>query len=304
MTDDGTGLMTIGELARTTGLPVRTIRYWSDEGALPPQARSAGGYRLYDAASAARLELIRTLRELGLGLDAVRRVLAGEATVAQVAAAHVSALDAQIGALRVTRAVLSSVARRGSTAEEMTLMNKLARLSTTERRRIIDDFMAEVFAGIDPGDPDIRTRLRFAAADLPDDPTSEQVDAWVELAELVQDPEFRVTMRRMIEFNTADRGADVPTSSSLWFVSRLVRLAGEALRDGVAPDAPRAGDVVRELIGDADPAVVLERLTAVTDVRLARYRELSAIVNGLEPPADHQERFGWVVAALGARTAG
>ncbi|NHI07028.1 MerR family transcriptional regulator [Streptomyces sp. KO7888] len=304
MTDDGTGLMTIGELARTTGLPVRTIRYWSDEGALPPHARSAGGYRLYDAASAARLELIRTLRELGLGLDDVRRVLAGETTVAQVAAAHVSALDAQIGALRVTRAVLSTVARRGSTAEEMTLMNKLARLSTTERRRIIEDFMAEVFAGIDPGDPDIRTRLRFAAADLPDDPTSEQVDAWVELAELIQDPEFRVTMRRMIEFNAADRGADVPTSSSLWFVSRLVRLAGEALRDGVAPDSPRADDIVRGLIGDADPAVVLERLTAVTNVRLARYRELSAIVNGLEPPSDHQERFGWVVAALGARTAG
>lgn len=49
MTHDGTGLLTIGALARATGLPVRTIRYWSDEGALPPVARSSGGYRLYDA---------------------------------------------------------------------------------------------------------------------------------------------------------------------------------------------------------------------------------------------------------------
>ncbi|GAB3806944.1 hypothetical protein GCM10027605_36060 [Micromonospora zhanjiangensis] len=33
MTDDGSGeLLTIGELARRTGLPVRTIRYWSDLG--------------------------------------------------------------------------------------------------------------------------------------------------------------------------------------------------------------------------------------------------------------------------------
>lgn len=32
MIDDGTGLFTIGELARATGLTVRTIRYWSDEG--------------------------------------------------------------------------------------------------------------------------------------------------------------------------------------------------------------------------------------------------------------------------------
>ncbi|MEW2077675.1 MerR family transcriptional regulator [Streptomyces sp. NPDC013433] len=303
MTDDGTGLLTIGELARATGLSVRTIRYWSDEGALPPVARSAGGYRLYDAGSVARLELVRTLRELGLGLTDVRRVLTGETTVARVAAAHVAALDAQIRSLKVTRAVLSTVARRGSTAEEMTLMNKLARLSTAERRRIIDDFMAEVFDGIDTADPDIRRRLRFAAADLPDDPTPEQVDAWVELAELIQDPEFRATMRRMIEFNAADRGPDIPSGSSLWFMSRLVRLAGGALEGGIAPDAPRAAGILRELIGDADSAAVLERLAAATDVRLARYRELSAIVNGLEPPSSYEEEFRWVVAALESQVA-
>ncbi|MFE9707388.1 hypothetical protein [Streptomyces sp. NPDC005930] len=40
----------------------------------------------------------------------------------------------------------------------------------------------------------------------------------------------------------------------------------------------------------------------MTDVRLARYRELSATVNGLEPPAAREERFGWVVAAREART--
>jgi DNA-binding transcriptional MerR regulator len=43
MIDDGTGLLTIGELARSTGLTVRTIRYWSDEGVLTPVTRSAGG---------------------------------------------------------------------------------------------------------------------------------------------------------------------------------------------------------------------------------------------------------------------
>ncbi|MGV9290461.1 helix-turn-helix domain-containing protein [Streptomyces sp. NPDC003719] len=301
MIDDGTGLMTIGELARATGLSVRTIRYWSDEGALPPVARSAGGYRLYDAASAARLELIRTLRELGLGLDDVRRILSGEATVAQVAAAHVSALDAQIDSLKVTRAVLSTVARRGSTAEEMTLMNRLARLSAAERKRIVDDFMAELFDGIDTADPDVRTRLRFTAATLPDDPTPEQVDAWVELAELIQDPGFRTLMRRMVEFNAADRGPDVPGGTSLWFVSRLVRLAGDALSRGIAPGAPEAGDVLRPLLGDADPAAVLERLTAMTNSRVGRFRELSAVVNGLGPQPMYEQEFGWVVAALEAR---
>ncbi|MGW5663604.1 MerR family transcriptional regulator [Streptomyces sp. NPDC003758] len=303
MIDDGTGLFTIGDLARATGLTVRTIRYWSDEGVLPPVARSAGGYRLYDAASVARLELIRSLRELGLGLADVRGVLAGERTVAEVAAAHVAALDAQIRALKVTRAVLSTVARRGSSAEEMTLMNKLARLSAAERKRIIDDFMAEIFEGLDTVDPDIRKRLRFAAANLPDDPTPEQVDAWVELAELIQDPDFRAHMRRMVEFNAADRGPDVPAGTSLWFMSRLVQLAGQALRQGIAPEAPEAEDVLRELLGDGDRAAVLERLTAVANVRLARYRELTAVVNGLEPLPSPDEEFAWVVAALRARVA-
>ncbi|MEU3840760.1 MerR family transcriptional regulator [Streptomyces sp. NPDC028635] len=301
MIENGTGLFTIGALARATGLTVRTIRYWSDEGVLTPVTRSSGGYRLYDAESAARLELIRTLRELGLGLDDVRTVLAGERTVAEVAAAHVAALDAQIRSLKVTRAVLSTVARRGSSAKETTLMNKLARLSAAERKRILEDFMEEIFDGLDAADPDIRRRLRFMTADLPDDPTPEQVDAWVELAELIQDPDFRALMRGMVRFNAADRGPDVPAGTSLWFMSRLVQLAGEARGRGIAPQAPEAEDVLRSLLGDADPSAVLDRLTAASNARVARYRELSAIVNGLGPQPSHEEDFAWVVAALRAR---
>lgn len=303
MIDDGTGLFTIGELARATGLTVRTIRYWSDEGALPPVTRSAGGYRLYDAGSVARLELIRTLRELGLGLEDVRKVLAGETTVAQVAAAHVVALDAQIRSLKVTRAVLSTVARRGSTAEEMTLMNKLARLSAAERRRIMEEFVAEVFHGLDTADPDIRQRLRHTAVGLPDEPTPQQVDAWVELAEMVQDPEFRARMRQMVEFNARDRGPDTPSGASMWFFKRLVELAGRAREQGIAPEAPEADAVLDELLGaDADQAAVLERLESGFHTQANRYRELIALVNGREPGLRHAEEFGWVVDALRART--
>ncbi|MFJ9590367.1 helix-turn-helix domain-containing protein [Streptomyces acidicola] len=304
MIDDGTGLFTIGRLARATGLSVRTIRYWSDAGVLHPVTRSEGGYRLYDAASVARLELIRTLRELGLGLDDVRGVVAGETTVAEVAVTHVAALDAQIRALKLTRAVLSTVARRGSTAEEMTLMNKLARLSAAERTRIIDDFMEETFGGLDTADPDIRTRMRFSVADLPDDPTPEQVDAWVELAELLQDPGFRARMRRTIEFNAADRGPEVPPGTSLWFMSRLVQLAAQAREQGIAPESPRAEEVLGPLLGNADRAAVLERMESAAHAELARFRELTALVRGAEPLPAHAEEFAWVVAALRARLAG
>jgi DNA-binding transcriptional MerR regulator len=300
MIDDGTGLLTIGELARATGLTVRTIRYWSDEGALPPVARSSGGYRLYDAASVARLELIRTLRELGLGLDAVRKVLAGETTVAEVAAAHVAALDAQISSLKVTRAVLSSVARRGSTAEEMTLMNTLARLSAAERKRIMEEFVEELFHGLDSVDPAIQERMRSTAVDLPQDPTPEQVDAWVELAEMVQDPEFRAQMREVVEFNAADRDHAAAAGRSVWFPMRLLRLGTEARARGIAPESPEAAALLRKVLGDGDPAAVLERMESASNDRLARYRELLSTVKGAGTPSAHRAEFGWVVAALRA----
>ncbi|KND39676.1 helix-turn-helix domain-containing protein [Streptomyces acidiscabies] len=297
MIDHGTGLFTIGELARSSGLSVRTVRYWSDEGVLDPVGRSAGGYRLYDAEGAARLELIRTLRELGLGLDAVREVLAGERTVAEVAATHVAAIDVQIRSLKVIRAVLSSVARRGSTTEEMTLMHRLAKLSAAERQRLMEEFVAEALHGLPSVDPDVQERMRRMAVELSDDPTPEQVDAWVELAEMIQDPEFRAQMRRAVEFNAAGRTGSSPSGESIWFAKRLVELVAPLRERGVAPDSAEARDALRDLFGDADLSDVLERMTAGFNERVARYRELLSIVNR-QPAPPHAEDFAWVVTAL------
>lgn len=180
---------------------------------------------------------------------------------------------------------------------------ELARLSAAERKRITDDFMEETFGGLDTADPDIRTRLRFGIGELPEDPTPEQVDAWVELAELIQDPGFRARMRQMIEFNAADRGPDVPAGTSLWFMSRLVQLAGEARERGVDPGSAEAGEVLAGLLGNADRAAVLERIESAAQSELARFRELNALVRGTDPLPTHREEFAWVVAALRGRVA-
>jgi DNA-binding transcriptional MerR regulator len=196
MEDDGP-MLSIGELARRAGLPVRTIRFWSDAGVLPPAAWTGGGRRLYDAACVARLELVVTLRELGLGLADVRRVLDGQASIAEIAAVHLEALDAQIRALRLHRAVLTAVVKRAAGKEEMTLMNKFARMSVAERRLMIDEFLDDVFGGLHPS-PAWAPRWN-AAPNLPDDPSPEQVDAWVEIAELVSDPGFRQRIRQVMD---------------------------------------------------------------------------------------------------------
>ncbi|HEY1522225.1 MAG TPA: MerR family transcriptional regulator, partial [Solirubrobacteraceae bacterium] len=102
--------MTIGELARRTGLTVRTLRFYADAGVLPEQSRSESGYRLFGPDAVARGRLLRTLRELGVGLEDVRRVLAAEISLPDIAARHARALDAQIQTLRLQRAVLRAVA--------------------------------------------------------------------------------------------------------------------------------------------------------------------------------------------------
>ena len=70
--DGGTldSLYSIGDLARRTGLTVKVIRFYSDRGIVPPIGRSPAGYRLYDIDAVARLGLVRTLRDLGVGLAA------------------------------------------------------------------------------------------------------------------------------------------------------------------------------------------------------------------------------------------
>ncbi|MFI7626566.1 MerR family transcriptional regulator [Microbispora rosea] len=298
---DDEGLFTIGWLSRRTGMPVRTIRYWSDVGALPPAERSEGGYRLYDAGAVARLELIRTLRDLGLGLDDVRRVLERKVTLADVAAVHVDALDAQIRTLRLRRAVLSTVARRRSGTEETKLLNELARLSAEERRRIIENFVDEVFGGLD-ADPELRNRLRHTEIGLPDDPTPEQVDAWVELAELVQDPGFRRRMRDMVRHNARNRGEQGP-GGFMWFAKKVAWQVGEARENGVRPDSPEAVEVVGRLLGDMDAdgrAAVVQRLEAGLFAEAERYRHLMAVINGREPKPSHADDFAWLLAALRA----
>ena len=196
--------ISIGELAARTGLPVRTLRYYSDRGLLPPAARSEAGYRLYDEDAVARVALVRTLRELGVGLKNIARVLDRELDLAGVAAAHAAALDAQIRVLRLSRTVARLAARRELTPEEMTHMHDLARLSEAERRRIVDDFLDDVLGDHDV-DPALAERMRAARPDLPEDPSPEQVEAWIELAELVADPDFRSRIRAMSERGAADR---------------------------------------------------------------------------------------------------
>ncbi len=309
--DDDT-LRGIGDLARLTGLTVKTIRYWSDAGVVPPTDRTPAGYRLYGPDALARLDLVRTLRDLGVDLATIQRVLAREVTVAEVAAAHAEALDVQIRTLRLRRAVLRAVARRGSTPEEMELMHKLARLSDQERRRLINDFIDEAFEGLDVG-PEFVAKMRGAMPELPDDPTAEQADAWVELAELVQDPDFRAGIRRAAAYQARERaeGVRTGTGADKELVELVLLRTGAARASGITPVMPQARPVLDELAGafaelfgredgPAFRAWLLERMENGNDPRYERYWQLIGVINGWPVAPSLGPAFAWLTDGLRA----
>jgi Cu(I)-responsive transcriptional regulator len=67
--------MTIGDLAKATGVKIVTIRYYEQAGLMPAPSRTEGNYRTYKPEHLRRLQFIRRLRDLGFGLERVRDLL-------------------------------------------------------------------------------------------------------------------------------------------------------------------------------------------------------------------------------------
>jgi MerR family mercuric resistance operon transcriptional regulator len=69
------GRLSIGELARKTGVHIETIRYFEKIGMLGAPARTAGGHRVFDDGHLRTLKFIKRARELGFAPKEVRTLL-------------------------------------------------------------------------------------------------------------------------------------------------------------------------------------------------------------------------------------
>jgi DNA-binding transcriptional MerR regulator len=67
--------LTVGELAKTSGVTAKTVRYYEEVGVLPAARRGASGYRLYDRSAVERLTFIRRARSLGLSLRQLKTLI-------------------------------------------------------------------------------------------------------------------------------------------------------------------------------------------------------------------------------------
>jgi MerR family mercuric resistance operon transcriptional regulator len=135
------GMISIGILARRSGVQAETIRYYESEGLLPKPERSAGGYRLYGACDIERLSFIRQARELGFKVDSVRRLLSLADRrvdtcdeVRELATAHLGEVRTKLADLRRMERMLSDLVRscEGRRVPECLLLEALAAPRTTK----------------------------------------------------------------------------------------------------------------------------------------------------------------------------
>ncbi len=173
----------IGELARRTGLTVRTLHHYDEIGLLSPAQRSDGGHRVYDEAAVQRLYRIVSLRSLGFPLDAIAQALDSQAFDPRAAVDdHLRRLEAQIAREQQLLDKLRTLRQRLDADDFLTTIEELpmrARCYTPEqldrleqrRQALGEDAItdverewAEIFAtlkqemdkGTDPADPRLR----------------------------------------------------------------------------------------------------------------------------------------------------
>lgn len=330
-------LYPIGDAARRSGLSVSAVRFYADERLIAPTDLTEAGHRLYDIDTIARLELVRTLRELDTDLDGIRRLLDGGTTLNGLLTTHLKIVERQERTLRARTAVLRSLIRQSGTAAQATLMHKLVSMNDEERAQTIDDFWDDVSEGLDVPDGFI-DRQRTMRPVLPADPTATQLEAWIELGDLVQDAAFRGAVRTYLQENySTDVGRNIASAPFQDFMHEsgvpLVEEVLAAYRAGESPRSPRAQQVVTRFLEGAvaladtplTPEIrnrmaegwrqtpdLLRRIAdedaaaegPVYDDTHGRYLHLVAAINGTTSEEDvHSLPYAWMADAMAAPAA-
>ncbi len=105
--------LTIGVVARRSGISVRMLRHYDQIGLLRPARRSGSGYRLYAPEDVARLQAIVALRQLGFGLPEIGELLdGGRLSPAEALTWRLERLDAEIERRERLRSTLRGVLDR------------------------------------------------------------------------------------------------------------------------------------------------------------------------------------------------
>ncbi len=118
--------LTIGALARTSGLSRSTLLYYDRLGLLKPLHRSRSNYRLYSAREVERLEQICLHRQMGIPLVEIRQLMdeSGEGTAVEILQRRLRSLGREIANLQCQQRSIVQILRQDQFQKEAGVLNK------------------------------------------------------------------------------------------------------------------------------------------------------------------------------------
>lgn len=216
---------TIGQLAARTGLPVKTVRYYSDVGLLPVAERSTGGHRRYGPEALEQLRLVQRLRALDTPISTITQLTSGECSLGDLIADEMSLVRDRLTELHWRQATLEAL--DNCSAQER--LRRLEALSRVQRLPEAQDRLAGAWGRTIPASVPARLADAITAQAVPEppeNPTAEVVLAYAELH----------TLTRHQDFPSYWACPNVRDKASLY--SELLdasELAADTLADGLLP---------------------------------------------------------------------
>ena len=203
----------VGELARATGLTVRTLHHYDEVGLLSPSARTEAGHRLYEESDVRRLYRIVALRQIGLSLEEVKQCLDEEGSDPRpTLRRHLVELQRRIDLHESLKDRLSRILERLERAAEPTTTEFLEALEVMER-------MESYYT------PEQLAQLEQRAKDLGEEGMAKAQQDWADVIAGVEsarergvdpaDPEVQALGRKWQELIEAFTGGDPGIRASL-----------------------------------------------------------------------------------------
>jgi MerR family transcriptional regulator, thiopeptide resistance regulator len=122
----------VGDLAKQTGVSVRTLHYYDEIGLLSPSHRTEAGYRLYGEDDIIRLQQIVSLRQIGFSLEQIRECLEqDEFSPHHVVQLHLSQLKEQMALQQQLYARLETIATRLQSTETISIQEFIQLIEVT-----------------------------------------------------------------------------------------------------------------------------------------------------------------------------
>jgi MerR family transcriptional regulator, thiopeptide resistance regulator len=249
-------MWSVGELARATGLTVRTLHHYDDIGLVRASERTPAGHRRYTEADVRRLYRVRALRGLGLSLEDVataldrtadddlttlRELLGAQLTALAARAERISALRRQIGEL-LAQLADSTLPDADTFMKALELASMAESYFTREQRESLYRRSAEL------GRETVEALRAEALALLA------EVGRHQRAGTPVDDPRVRELTERIDEIGTSFHGAD----------PRLVAAANRMWQDN--------GSEISRSLGLPDPTGGPDLVSYLHEARSARSR--------------------------------